>query len=74
MKMAKLFKALANITACILFLGGILGMISRMYVWFAVTGFNGTGTDMAQLALQFVYIAIWFVAAVVVMKLSQMLK
>ena len=70
--MAKIFKALANVTACILFLGGILGLISRMYVWFAVTGF--TGTDMAQLALQFVYIAIWFVAAVVVMKLSQMLK
>jgi hypothetical protein len=45
-----------------------------MYVWFAVTGFTGTGTDMTQLALQFVYIAIWFVAAVVVMKLSQMLK
>jgi hypothetical protein len=72
--MAKIFKVLANVTACILFLGGILGLISRMYVWFSVTGFTGTGTDMAQLALQFVYIAIWFVAAVVVMKLSQMLK
>lgn len=72
--MEKLFKALANITACILFLGGTLGMISRTYVWFAVTGFTGTGTDMAQLALQFVYIAFWFIAAVVVMKLSQMLK
>ena len=72
--MAKIFKALANVTACILFLGGILGVLSRMYVWFAVTGFTGTGADMAQLALQFVYIAIWFVAAVVVMRLSQMLK
>ena len=72
--MAKIFKAMANITACILFLGGVMGMISRMYVWFAVTGFNGTGTYMSQLALQFVYIAIWFVASVVVMKLSQMLK
>jgi hypothetical protein len=72
--MAKLFKVLANITACILFLGGILGIISRMYVWFTVTGFTGTGNDMAQLALQFAYIAIWFVAAIVVMKLSQSLK
>ena len=72
--MAKIYKVLANIAACLLFLGGIMGMISRMYVWFAVTGFNGTGTDMAQLALQFVYIAIFLVAAVVVMKLSQMLK
>ena len=69
-----MFKVLATITAWILFLGGIFGVISRMYVWFAVTGFTGTGTDMAQLALQFVYIAVWFVAAVVVMKLSQMLK
>jgi len=72
--MAKIYKVLANVAACFLFLGGFLGMISRMYVWFAVTGFDGTGTDMAQLSLQFVYIAIWFVAAVVVMKLSQMLK
>jgi len=72
--LAKIYKVLANVTACFLFLGGFLGMISRMYVWFAVTGFDGTGTDMAQLSLQFVYIAIWFVAAVVVMKLSQMLK
>ncbi len=72
--MAKLFRVLANVTACILFLGGVMGFISRMYVWCAVTGFNGTGTEMSQLALQFTYIAIWFVASVVVMKLSQMLK
>ena len=72
--MAKVFKVMANVSACILFLGGIFGLISRMYVWFAVTGFTGTGADMAQLALQFVYIAFWFVAAVAVMKLSQMLK
>jgi hypothetical protein len=72
--MAKIYKVLANITACILFLGGILGMLSRMYVWFWVIGFTDNGTDMARLALQFVYISVWFVAAVVVMKLSQMLK
>ena len=72
--MAKLFKVFANVSACILFLAGVMGMMSRMYVWFEVTGFTGTGPEMAQLALQFVYIAIWFVAAVVVMRLSQMLK
>lgn len=71
--MTSIFKVLATIAAWILFVGGCLGVISRMYVWFAVTGFTGTGTDMAQLALQFVYIAIWFVAAVVVMKLRQTL-
>jgi hypothetical protein len=69
-----MFKVLATITAWILFLGGCLGMISRTIVWFTETGFTGTGTDMAQLAMQFVFIAIWFVAAVVVMKLRQMLE
>jgi len=72
--MSTLFKVLANVTALFLFVGGCLGMISRMIVWFGTTGFTGTGNDMAQLALQFVYIAVWFVAAVVVMKLSQTLK
>jgi hypothetical protein len=69
-----MFKVLATITAWILFLGGCLGMISRTIVWFTETGFTGTGTEMAQLAMQFVFIAIWFVAAVVVMKLRQMLE
>jgi hypothetical protein len=73
-EMSKVFKVLANITALFLFAGGLLGMISRMIVWFGTTGFTGTGTEMAYLALQFVYIAAWFVSAVVVMKLSQTLK
>jgi Zn-dependent protease with chaperone function len=53
---------------------GCLGLISGAIVWFAVTGFTGTGTDMAQLAMQFVFIAIWLVAAVVVMKLRQKME
>ena len=72
--MPKIFKTLATIIAWILFAGGCLGFISRGIVWFFVTGFTGTGNDMAQLALQFVYIAIWFVSSVVVMKLTQTLK
>ena len=72
--MPSIFKALASITAWILFIGGCLGMISRAIVWFADTGFTGTGTDMAQLSLQFVFIAIWFVAAVVVMRLRQKME
>jgi hypothetical protein len=71
--MTPINKVLATIAAWVLFIGGCLGVISRMYVWFATIGFTGTGTEMAQLALQFVYIAIWFVASVVVMKLRQML-
>ena len=72
--MSRVFKVLATVTALFLFIGGFLGMISRMIVWFGTTGFTGTGNEMAQLALQFVYIAIWFVSSVVVMKLAQTLK
>jgi hypothetical protein len=72
--MPSMFKTLATITAWILFVGGCLGLISRAIVWFTVTGFTGTGNEMAQLALQFVYIAIWLVAAVAVMKLRKTLE
>ena len=70
--MPPIFKALATITAWILYIGGCLGLISRAIVWFTVTGF--TGTDMVLLAMQFVFIAIWLVAAVVVMKLRQKME
>ncbi len=72
--MPNMFKALATITAWILFVGGCLGMISRCIVWLTDTGFTGTGPDMEQLALQFVYIVIWFVGAVVVMRLRQKME
>jgi hypothetical protein len=70
----KILKSLATIIVWILFIGGCLGLISRTIVWFGTIGFTGTGNEMARLSLQFVYIAIWFVAAVVVMKLRQTLK
>ncbi len=72
--MPSIFKTLASATAWILFVGGCLGMISRAIVWLTVTGFTGTGTEMAQLSLQFVFIAIWLVAAVVVMRLRQQME
>ena len=72
--MSSIFKALASITALILFLGGFLGLISRTIVWFGETGFTGTGAEMAELAVQFVFIAIWLVAAVVVMRLRQKME
>ena len=62
-----MFRTLAAITAWILFIGGCLGLISRVIVWFTVTGF--TGTETSQLTMDFVSIAVWLVAAVVVMKL-----
>ncbi len=72
--MPQIFKALATITAWILFAGGCLGMISRCIVWLTDAGFTGTGPAMEQLALQFVYIVIWFVGAVVVMRLRQKME
>jgi hypothetical protein len=71
--MPQYFKALATVIAWILFLGGCFGLISRTIVWFANTGFTGTGEEMARLALQYVFIAIWFIGAVVVIKLRKTL-
>ena len=72
--MPNIFKALASIVAWILFIGGCLGLISRAIVWLTVTGFTGTGPDMEQLSMQFVFIAIWLVASVVVMILRQKME
>ena len=72
--MPNIFKTLASITAWILFVGGCFWLISRTIVWFTVTGFTGTGVDMALLSMQFLFIAIWFVAAVVVMRLRQKME
>ncbi len=70
--MPSIFKALASITAWILCVVGCLGLISRVIVWLAVTGF--TGTDTSQLAMDFVVIAVFLVASVVVMVLRQKLE
>ncbi len=72
--MPNIFKTLASMVAWLLFIGGCLGLISRVIVWFADAGFIGTGPDMAQLALQFLFIAIWLAASVVVMRLRQKME
>ena len=41
--MLKSFKALASIVAWVMFVIGILGLISRAIVWLTVTGFTVTG-------------------------------
>ena len=66
-----MFKALASIVAWTLFVVGGLGLISRVIVWFTVTGFTGTNTS--QLATDFLIIAVLLVASVVVMVLRQKL-
>ncbi len=66
------FKALASIVAWLLFVFGCLGLISRVIVWLTVTGF--AGADTSQLAMDFVVIAIFLVASVVVMRLRQKME
>ncbi len=67
-----IFKALASIVAWLLFIFGCLGLISRAIVWLTVTGF--TGTDTSQLTTDFVAIALFLVASVVVMRLRQKME
>ena len=71
-EMPQIFKALASIVACLLFVGGCLGLISRIIVWLTETGF--TGTDTSQLTTDFLSIAVWLVASVVVMRLRQKME
>ena len=64
-----IFKVLASIVAWLLFVVGCVGLISRIIVWLTETGF--IGTDTSQLTMDFVAIAVWLVASVVVMRLRQ---
>ena len=68
----QIFKVLASIVAWLLFVFGCLGLISRAIVWLTVTGF--TGTDTSQLTMDFVAIAFFLVASVVVMRLRQKME
>ncbi len=70
--MPPIFKALASITAWILFVSGCLALISRAVVWLTVIGFTGTGTS--QLAMDFFVIIALLVASVVVMRLRQKME
>ncbi len=70
--MPNIFKALASITAWILFVSGCLALISRAVVWLTVVGF--TGADTSQLAMDFFVIIALLVAGVVVMRLRQKME
>ncbi len=70
--MPSIFKALASITAWILFVTGCLALISRAIVWLGVTGF--AGTDTSQIAMDFVVVTILLVASVVVMILRKKME
>ncbi len=70
--MPNIFKALASITAWILFVSGCLALISRAVVWLTVIGF--TGSDTSQLAMDFFVVIALLVAGVVVMRLRQKME
>ncbi len=70
--MPNIFKALASITAWILFIVGCFALISRVIVWLTETGF--TGTDTSQIAMDFLVVIVLFVASVVVMILRQKME
>ena len=70
--MPQIFKALASITAWILFVSGCLALISRAIVWLWEIGFTGTATS--QLAMDFFVIIALFVTSVVVMRLRQKME
>ena len=70
--MPSVFKALASITAWILFVSGCLTLISRAVVWLTVIGF--AGTDTSQLAMDFFVVIALLVASVVVMLLRQKME
>jgi len=70
--MSNIFKTLASIVALLLFIGGCLGLISRVIVWLTEIGF--TGTDTSKLAMDFLFVAVWLVASVVVMRLRQKME
>jgi hypothetical protein len=71
-KMPNIFKALASITAWILFVSGCLALISRAVVWLTVVGFTGAATS--QLVMDFFVVIALFVASVVVMRLRQKME
>ncbi len=69
--MPGVFKALASITAWILFVSGVVALISRAIVWLTM-GF--TSPDTSQLAVDFFVVIALLVASVVVMILRQKME
>ncbi|MFC2052120.1 hypothetical protein ACFLT4_05265 [Chloroflexota bacterium] len=70
--MPPIFKALASITAWILFIGGCIALVVTTINWLVITGFIGTPPIAAFLGWGLA--AAEFVLAVCVMKLRQMLE
>ena len=69
--MPNIFKALASITAWILFIGGCFSFVIATITW-------ATQTDILEantaITIDFLVIVVWFVAGVVVMRLRQKME
>ena len=69
--MPNIFKALASITAWILFIGGCFSFVIANITWATKTDILEANTTTA---IEFFVVAVWFVAAVVVMRLRQKME
>ncbi len=69
--MPPIFRALATITAWILFIGGCFSFVIATITW-------ATKTDLLEadtaITINFLVIVVWFVAGVVVMRLRQKME
>ncbi len=69
--MPNIFKALASITAWILFIGGCFSLVIATITW-------ATKTDILEadtaITINYLVIVVWFVAGVVVMRLRQKME
>lgn len=70
--MPPIFKALATITAWILFIGGCLGTVATVISWLTLIGF--IAIPKTEILVAFLTVTTALVAAVVVMKLRKMLE
>ena len=69
--MPNIFKALASITAWILFLGGCLGVLFAMIAWIGTTDITEVNT---AITIDFLVAAVTLVSGVVVMRLRKGLE
>ncbi len=69
--MPSIFKALASITAWILFIGGCFSLVIATITWATMTDIFVANTANT---MNFLVIVIWFVAAVVVMRLRHKME
>ena len=69
--MPNIFKALASVTAWIMFIGGCFSLVMATITWATTPDMFAANT---AIAINFLVIAVWLVAGVVVMRLRQKME